>query len=140
MWQNFVKGTWTHLVTNSKFVTVRMKTYLETSNEELLIVYKIVRNNFLWSNKFFDKEVTSHYNIWIRERFQVWSFSQASECTQLCVMRVFFLSLLLCNFDDQLSPKLHRFVILRTCWDTPSKNTSLRQLPIMSSAFKLCIQ
>ena len=43
----------------------------------------------------------------------------ASESTQICVTRVSILPLLFCNFDDQLSPNVHRFVI---CWDTPSDN------------------
>ena len=30
----------------------------------------------------------------------------------------------------------HRFVILCMCWDTPSENISLWQLPIVSSVFK----
>ena len=50
--------------------------------------------------------------------------------------RVFFLSLLSRNFDDQLSSNFHRFVILCICWDTPSEKTGLWQLPIVSSVFK----
>ena len=41
-----------------------------------------------------------------------------------------------CNFDDQLSPKFHKFIILCICWDAPSENTGLKQLPKVSSAFK----
>ena len=50
--------------------------------------------------------------------------------------RVFFLPLLSRNFDNQLSSNFHRFVILCICWDTPSENTGLWQLPIVSSVFK----
>ena len=41
-----------------------------------------------------------------------------------------FRSLFSCNFEDQMSPNIHRVVILCTCWDT-SENTGLRQLPII---------
>ena len=52
--------------------------------------------------------------IWFRDlRIRFWgSRNQASESTKLRVTRVFFLSLLSHNFDDQLSSNFHRFVIL----------------------------
>ena len=50
--------------------------------------------------------------------------------------RVLFLQLLSSNFDDQLSSNFHRFVISCICWDTPTEKTSLRPLPIVSTAFK----
>ena len=40
------------------------------------------------------------------------------------------------NFDDQLNPKFHRFVILCIYWDTPSENTGLWQSPKVYPAFK----
>ena len=49
--------------------------------------------------------------------------------------RVFFSSLLSHNFDDQLSSNFYRFVILCTCWDTPSEKTGLWQLPLVPSVF-----
>ena len=52
------------------------------------------------------------------------------------MIRVFFLSLLSRNFDDQLSSNFHRFVILCLCWYTASEKTGLWQLPIVSSVFK----
>ena len=60
-----------------------------------------------------------------------------SENTWICARRVLFLSLFFCIFDDQLlSQNVDEFVILCICWDTPSENTSLWQLPKVSSAFK----
>ena len=47
----------------------------------------------------------------------------------------FFLSLISRNFDDRLSSNFHRFVILCICWDTPTVEASLWQLPIVSTAF-----
>ena len=53
----------------------------------------------------FYRKVISHSNNKI---FQAWSLLlYASESTQMCATRVFFLSLFSCNFDDQLSPNLH---------------------------------
>ena len=54
--------------------------------------------------------------------------------TKLCNKGVFFSSLLSCNFDDQLSQKFPRFLILCKCLDTLSENTGLWQLPKVSSA------
>ena len=51
--------------------------------------------------------------------------------------KVLFLPLFSRNFNDQLSSNVHRFVILCICWDTPSENTGLWQLPKVSSAFKI---
>ena len=59
-------------------------------------------------------------------------------CTQLCVTRLFFLSLLSRNFDDQLSSYFHRCVNLCICWDTLSEKTGLWQLPTMSSV-QICL-
>ena len=64
------------------------------------------------------------------------SRNQASDSTQLCVTRVFFLSLLSRNFDDQLSSNFHRFVVSCICLDTPSEKTGLWQLPTVSRVFK----
>ena len=61
----------------------------------------IVRNGFLWSNE------VSNSNIW-KAQF---------------VRQGFFLRVFSCNFNDQLSPDFHRFVILCICWDTPSEKT-----------------
>ena len=44
-------------------ILVSIKTYLVTSNGELLIVWNIVRNGYLWMNLVFEKEVISHSNI-----------------------------------------------------------------------------
>ena len=62
--------------------------------------------------------------------------NQASESTQLCVTRAFFLSLLSRKFADRLSSNFHRFVILSICWDTPTVKSSIWQLPIVSTVFK----
>ncbi len=43
----------------------------------------------------------------------------------------FFLSLFSCNYDDQLSPNFHRFVIVCIGWGRPSGDTGLRQIPIV---------
>ena len=44
---------------------------------------------------------------------------------QLCVIRCFFLSLLSCNFDNQLSKNFHRFVILCIDWSLTTTNSVL---------------
>ena len=41
-----------------------------------------------------------------------------------------------CKFDDELSQYFHRFLTVCICWDTPSENNGLLQLPNMSIAFK----
>ena len=41
-----------------------------------------------------------------------------------------------CNFNGQLSPNIHRLVILCICWDIPSENTGLWQLQNVFRAFK----
>ena len=64
------------------------------------------------------------------------SLFSASESKHILYKRFFILSLLSCNFDDQLNQNFHRFVILCICWDTPSKKTGLWQLPIVSIVFK----
>ena len=51
--------------------------------------------------------------------------------TNLCKTGVF--SLFSCNFYDQFSHNVHTFVI--ACYDTPSKNPSLLQLPKVSNTF-----
>ena len=54
--------------------------------------------------------------------------------------RVFFLSLFSCNFDDQLSPNILTDLLFYACWDTPSENSGLWQLPKVSSGFNyLCL-
>ena len=61
------------------------------------------------TNVVFEKEIISHSNK---------RFLQASENTQMCeISGGFFLSLVSCNFDDKLSQRYHRFVILCVCWD-----------------------
>ncbi len=92
------------------------KNYLVKSTGELLILKNIVRSETLWSNGVLEKEVIFHKQIWIWERLQAWSLSRASESTQFYASRVFFLSLFSCNFNDQLSPNFHRFVILCIHW------------------------
>ena len=47
------------------------------------------------------------------------------EACKFVQQRGFFLSLFSCNFDGQLSPNFHRFVILSVCRDTPSENACL---------------
>ena len=49
----------------------------------------------------------------------------------------FFLSLLSCNFDDQLSQHFHRFVILCICLDTPSESTCLDNYRMCHGAFNI---
>ena len=95
-----------------------------------------MRNGSLWSNVVSEKEVTFYEFDFETSDLNLRSQNQASESTQLRVTRVFFLSLLSCNFYDRLSSNFHRFVILYLCWDTPTVKTSLWQLPIVSSAFK----
>jgi len=46
-----------------------------------------------------------------------------------------FLSLLSCNFDDQLSSNFNMFVISCICWDTLSEKTGLWQTPKVSRVF-----
>ena len=47
-------------------------------------------------------------------------FCRQIKAHNICATRVFLLSLFSYNFNDQLSPKFHRFVIVHICWDTPS--------------------
>ena len=77
----------------------------------------MVRNGSLWSNVVFEKDVISHSK---RER----------QITNLRT-RVSFLSLFLCNFDDQLRQNFHRLIILCIC-----ENTGLWQIPNVSSAWR----
>ena len=55
------------------------------------------------------------------------SNSRHLKAHNLCAKGIFFLPLLFCNFDDQLSSNFHRFVILCICWDTPSDNLTIWQ-------------
>ena len=89
-----------------------------------------------WSSVVFEKEVISYSNV---KRLQAWSLLFLPESTQICTAWVFFLSSFSCNFNGQLNPNLHKFVMLCICWDTPSENTGLWQLPNVSSAFKQII-
>ena len=82
---------------------------------------------------FFEKEVITHSNIWIRERLQVWSISQASESTQICATSccpfLYFFATSMTN-KAQIFPDLLFYVYLFLCLDT-----GLWQLPNMSRAF-----
>ena len=118
-----------------------MKPDLVTSNGERLIIQNIVRNGSLWSSVVFEKEVIFHeFDLETSDsEFEV-SKSSIWKRATLCdhgATRVFFLSLISCNFDDRLSSNFHRFVILCICWDTPTLKTSLWQLAIVSSVFKV---
>ena len=71
-----------------------------------------MRNGSLWSNVVFEKEVISHWNIWIEfetsaevSKSSIWKHTT-------CAARVFCQPLISCNFANQLSPNFHRFVIL----------------------------
>ena len=79
------------------------------------MVYNIVRNGSLCCSVVFEKEVIFHKFYFETSGFDLRSRNQASFSTQLRVTRVFFLSLLSRNFDDQLSSNVHRFVILCIC-------------------------
>ena len=78
-----------------------------------------------------------HIAFGILNSLGIWN--QASEITRVCVTRVFFLTLLSRNFDDQLSSNLHRFVILCICWNTPNEKNGLWQLPNVSTVFNRMI-
>ena len=69
----------------------------------------IVRNGSLWSDVVFQKEAIPHSNIKI---LQAWSLFRHLNAHKFVQQGRFFLSLLSCNFDDQLSSDFHRFVIL----------------------------
>ena len=96
-----------------------------------------MRNGSLWSDIVFENEVIFHeFDFETLQIKNLRSRNQASESTQLRVTRVFFLSLISRNFDDQLSSNFHRFTILCICWHTLSEKTGLWQLPIVSRVFK----
>ena len=97
-----------------------------------------MRNASLWSNLVFEKKKSNFPRIWFRDlRFRIWGLEiKHRKRTQLPVTRMFFLSLLSRNFDDQSSSNFHRFVISCICWDTPSLNLCLWQLPIVSTVFQ----
>ena len=107
-----------------------------TSNGESLVVQNIVRNGSLWSGVVFEKEVIFHeFDFETSDlEFEV-SKSSIWKHTTPCDKGDFFLLLLSRNFDDRLSSNFHRF-ILCICWDTPSEETGLWQLSIVSSVFK----
>ena len=97
---------WAQLIITQNIVSI--KTYLVTSNGDLLVVLNIVRNGSLcriWGRISFSLK----YFSWIRDLSLGLKF-KASESTQL-VWKCFFLSLSR-NCDDQLSLNVHRFVIL----------------------------
>ena len=99
------------------------------------IIGNINQNNCKHNNLLGNEESRdADSNNW---KLQLKPFHYASESTHisLCNMCVFLL-LFFCKLGDQLSPNFHRFVILCECWDTPSKNTGLWQLPNVSSGFK----
>ncbi len=113
-----------------------IKTYLIKSTGEMLIHITLLEITPLWSNGVLEKRAHFQPKNIIWEGLQAWSLSQASESTQFYATSVCFLSLFSCNFDDQLSPNFHRFVILCICWNTPSEDTGLWQLPKVYPAFK----
>ena len=96
-----------------------------------------MRNSSLWSNIVFEKEVFFHKFDSDTSELDWGLEIKHLESTQLRVTRVFILSILSGNFDDQLSWNFLRFVILCICWDTQSKKTGLWQLPIVSRVFNM---
>ena len=96
-----------------------------------------MRNGSLWSTAFFETEVIFHeFDFETSDlEFEV-SKSSILNAHNFVRQGCFYLSLLSHNFDDRLSTHFHRFVTLCICWETPSENTGLRQLPIVSNAFK----
>ena len=78
-----------------------------------------------------EKEVIFHEFDFETLEFEVLKSSIWKHTT--CVSRVFFLSLLSCNFDDALSSNFHRFVILPICWHTLNEKTGLWQLSRVST-------
>ena len=96
----------------------------------------IVRNGSLWGNVVFKKEVIFHQFDFETSELEFEAMkSRFWKHTTLCDKSVFFYKLSR-NFNHQLSSNFHGFVILCTCWDTPSEKTGLWQLPIVSSVFK----
>ena len=77
-----------------------------------LIVSNIVRNGFLWSNIVFDWSNIVFDEAVISHSEKTEAFCYASESTQICATRVFFLSLLFWNFDDQLNHKIFTDLLL----------------------------
>ena len=108
-----------------------------TSNRERLMVLNTVRTAPLKCHSF--RERSNFPRIWFRDlRFR----TRGLEINRLNAHNfvwqgLFFLSLLSRNFNDRLSLNFHRFVILCTCWDTPTVKACLWQLPIVSTAFKI---
>ena len=85
------------------------------------------------------RERSNFPQIWFRDlRFRTWGLEiNHLNAHNFVCHGYFFLSLLSRKFDDRLSSNFHRFVILCICWDTPTVKTSLWQLPIVSTVFKI---
>ena len=87
------------------------------------------------------RERSNFHRIWFRDlKFRVWGLEikhlkAHNFVWPWCHKSVFF-PLISRNFDDRLNSNFHRFVMLCMLWDTPTVNTSLWQLPIVSSVFK----
>ena len=90
------------------------------------------------------RERSKFPRIWFRDlRFRTWgldiNYLKAHNFVWQCF---FFFPLISRNFDERLSSNFHRFVILCIiCWETPSEESGLWQLPIVSTACNYgCIQ
>ena len=115
------------------YINKRKQTWYMQGKKTLEVKAKNPQMSFMFYVFFF---ISDLIRCWGEDSL-CFSRNQASESTELRVTGVYFLSLLSCNFDNQLSSKFHRFVILCISWDTPSEKTGLLQSPIkkVSSAF-----
>ena len=98
-----------------------------------------MRNGSLWNrhNVVFEKEVNFHqfdFKTSVLE-FEV-SKSSIWKHTTSCDKGGFSFIII---FDNRLSSNFHRYVVLCICWDTASEQTSLWQLPIVSSVYTKCL-
>ena len=88
-----------------------------------------MRNGSLWSNVVFEKQVFSYLNI---NRLQPWTLIRHLKAHTFVQQGWFF-------FHYSLATLMTNWVKMfadLSCWDTPSENTGLWQLPNVYSAFK----
>ena len=98
-------------------ITISIRTYLVTSNGELLIVLHIG-----WSNQFLRKRLISHSNNLIAHKF----------VQQGCFFFNYSLATSMTNWANHFA-----FLLCYACLGiTPREKTGLWQLPNMSKAFK----
>ena len=96
-----------------------------------------MRNGSLWSDRVFEKEVFFHeFDFGTSSLALIRSRSQTSESTPTCEKGVFYY-IHICQLRQPIELKFSQVCYFMHTKDTPSEETGLWQLPIVSTVFIL---